>query len=77
MLNVKQVRLNICQCYQPVYIAFDDLQRSPGSYICWKLFHVNEHFCYKLLILLRECLSWLLIVVMPILFAPSLLQTSY
>ena len=39
-----------------MYIAFDDLQSNPGSYIYWKLIFVNEHFCYKLLILLRESL---------------------
>ena len=44
MLNVELVRLNICQCYQPVCIAFDDLQRNPGSYICLKLILVNEYF---------------------------------
>ena len=57
-----------------MYIAFDDFQRDPGSYICWKLILVNEYFCSKLLILVRECLSWLLIVMIPILFAPSWLQ---
>ena len=57
-----------------MYTAFDDFQRNPGSYICWKLILVNEYFCYILLILLRECLSWLLIVMIPIVFAPSWLQ---
>ena len=57
-----------------IRIAFDDFERNPESYIWWKLILVNEHFCYKLLILHREWLSWLLIVMIPILFAPSWLQ---
>ena len=58
-----------------MYIAFDDFQRNPGSYIfAGSSSVVNEYFCSKLLILLRECLSWLLIVMIPILFAPSWLQ---
>ena len=52
-LNVKGLRCVECRTSKikylsvlsaHVYIAFDDLQRNPGPYICWKLILVNEHF---------------------------------